>query len=139
RTSTVSELRINDDELIGDEDTMELSLHQTSFQGEEIPPIQFPSIRFNMKLEKGTWRFEEIDFVQRLRLGDPQFAKDAARRQAEESETMAIAAISTVEVAEKKYLKRSPDKQFSCKLTPLHPTSERTAATSVSSSLRLLE
>jgi len=139
RTSTVSELRIDDDELIGDEDTMELSLHQTSFQGEEIPPIQFPSIRINMKLEKGTWRFEEIDFVQRLRLGDPQFARDTARRQAEESEAMAIAAISTIENAEKKYLKRSPDKQFSCQLTQLDPTSERAEGMSVSSSLRIAE
>src|SRR5438132_3840736 len=118
---------------------MELSLHQTSFQGEEILPIQFPSIRLSMKLERGTWRFEELDFVQRLRFGDPQFARDTARRQAEESEAMAIAAISTIENAEKKYLKRSPDKQFSCQLTQLDPTSGRAEGMSVSSSLRIAE
>jgi len=139
QTRSVAELRIDNDDLSGDEDTMELSLHQTSPQGEEVLPIQFPSIRVNMKLEKGTWRFEELDFVQRLRFGDPQFARDTARRQAEESEAMAIAAISTVEVAEKKYLRRSPDKQFSCQLTQLDPTSERAEGMSVSSSLRIAE
>src|SRR5947207_2358802 len=70
QTRSVAELRIDNDDLSGDEDTMELSLHQTSPQGEDILPIQFPSIRVNMKLENGTWRFEEIDFVQRLRFGD---------------------------------------------------------------------
>jgi len=52
-----------------------------------------------MKLEAGTWRFEEVAFVQRLRLGDPQFAKATARQESQQSEYMALAAIGALVTA----------------------------------------
>jgi len=140
RTQVVQELRVDEDDFNGDEATMELSMRQISPQGEDIVPLQFPSIRLHMKLEAGTWRFEEVDFVQRLRLGDPQYAKATARQQSEQSESIAIAAVTELVTAEKDYLRHSPSKEFTCSLEQLTTSAEKAERKSIiDATLRIAE
>jgi len=48
RTQFVQELRVDQDDLNGDEATLELSPHQTSAEGEDAAPLQFPNIRLHI-------------------------------------------------------------------------------------------
>ena len=140
RTQVVQELRVDEDDFKGDEATMELSLHQISAQGEDVVPLQFPSIRLHMKLEAGTWRFQEVDFVQRLRLGDPQFAKATARQQSEQSEAMVVGAISAIAAAEKDFWRQSPSKEYTCSLAQLMPSAEKSETKSlIDATVRIAE
>jgi hypothetical protein len=141
RSQTTAELRIDADDLAGDRDTMELSLHFTGPEGEEdVSSIQVPSIRVDMKQEQGIWRFEEIDFTQKLPLGDPSFVKLTARRQAEEAQFMAIDAVRSVVTSEAEYLRRTGRKEYSCSLSLLAPKSDNSdAARSLNASLRFIE
>jgi hypothetical protein len=140
RTQTVQELRVDQDDLNSDEATMELSLHQTSAEGEDLAALQFPSIRLHMKLEAGIWRFEEVAFVQRLRLGDPQFAKATARQESQQSEYVALAAITTLVTAEKNYLRQSPNKEFTCSVAQLASSAQKSETTSmIDATLRMAE
>lgn len=133
QSGTVAELRIDSDDFAGDEDTMDLSFHIDAPNGVPVMPVQLPSIRVQMKLEAGTWRFEEVDFTERIELGSPAFVKQIARQSAEMTELWATDAVRTVISAEAEVLKSSGGRQYACSLEKLAP------ANSTSDAARMLK
>jgi len=65
------ELRINSEELRGDEDVMELSLHLVRNAIEQEMPV---GLRFvlNLKKQESIWRLDAVTFSATLPLGDPR-------------------------------------------------------------------
>ena len=133
------ELRIDNEDLTGDQDTLDLSLHQNGPEGEVLLPIPAPGITVKMDLEQGIWRFQEIAFTVRMPLGDPAFVKQTMRQDAETTELWVAGALQNVAVAEADYLKRNDGKSFSCSLAELAPPADKSDdVKSLSSSLRFI-
>ena len=76
-----TEITVEADNLTGDEDEIELTLHITR-EGNEQPLPFIPHFTFIMKTEADIWRLNEIRAEVRVPLSDPDFLKNIERQTA---------------------------------------------------------
>jgi len=95
------EVRIENDDLSGDEDTFDLSLHVIR-ENSDQPPEDWEAflsrLTVNMKKQAGIWRLNKIGVGVEFPLGDPEFLKKTVLRGLEQAENKtAVATGSHVE------------------------------------------
>jgi hypothetical protein len=130
------EVHIESDDLSGDSDTIELSLHQFKDGIEkDIPYVMLVSqFSIGMIRQENIWRLNDISFGVKVPLGDPKlidkFAKSVEGERAEttsdaknnESKPMDIpvqSVISFVAFAEANFARMHPETGFTCNLADL--------------------
>lgn len=80
-----TEISVESDNLSGDEDEIELTLHITK-EGNEQPLPFIPHFTFIMKTEAGVWRLNEIRAEVRVPLADPEFLRNIERQNGRQNE-----------------------------------------------------
>ena len=139
------EIHVENDDLNGDEDTLELSLHMVR-ENNDQPPEDWEAFlsRFSVNLKKqaGIWRLNKVGVAVEFPLGDPEFLQktflkemDQATRadvvasaghaepipspEAQEKKMAPQQLLMMVAVAEYSYARQHPDAGFSCSLGDL--------------------
>jgi TonB family protein len=113
------DITVEQDDLSGDEDRIELALHMSRAGKEETLPF-IPRFTFVMKMESDVWRLNEISLGVRLPLADPAFLKALAERQRGQNEQSALISVRSVVFAEQSY--QSAQGGFACTLSSLGNT-----------------
>ncbi len=80
-----TEITVESDNLSGDDDEIELTLHITK-EGNEQPLPFVPHFTFIMKTEADIWRLNEIRAEVRIPLADPEFLKNIERQNGKQNE-----------------------------------------------------
>ena len=130
------EVRVENDDLRGIEDDMQLSFH--IFKDGQEQPIPFlDGITVGMKQQEGVWRLNEISTTVRLRVGDPKFFEEMTKafqepaqapatktkvavKSVEEHPTLPVSSMMTMlAFAEGMYAQQNPDVGFTCNLADL--------------------
>ena len=83
--SEKTEITIEGDNLSGDEDEIQVSLHVTKEGNEQSLPF-IPLFTFIMKTEADVWRLNEIRAEVRIPLADPDFLKNIERENGKQNE-----------------------------------------------------
>jgi type IV pilus assembly protein PilA len=136
KTSEKVEITVENDSLRGDQDDIELSIHNSANgQPHRIPFM--PQITFSLKQEAQIWKLNEISITMRVPLADPDFLKAMADRmsasapstavashagtpaQTAGSDAMVVAAMRTILTAEIAYTSSYPTVGFTCTLSNL--------------------
>lgn len=131
------EVHVDGDDLSGDLDTLQLSVHVFKDGQEQSIPFM-PTIIVGLKQQEKTWRLNEIGGNARLLVGDPRFFTDLLKfQQSDEQEAQrkksseeapekperpklsASAAVSMLGYAEVVYARTNPDAGFTCNLAEL--------------------
>jgi hypothetical protein len=125
------EVLVEQDNLVGEENQIDLSFHMYRSGLEERLPI-IPRLTFMMKPEKGVWRLNEVSFTARMPLGDPDFlkgfVKDLKKKQQSSNESMASWSIRTIISAENAYHAAHSERGYSCSLSELAQSSSEGTA-----------
>lgn len=130
------EVRMENDDLRGTEDDMQLSFH--IFKDGQEQPIPFlDGITIGMKQQEGIWRLNEVSTTVRLKVGDPKFFEEMTKafqepaqapatkttvavKAAEEHPTLPVSSMMTMlAFAEGMYAQQNPDVGFTCNLADL--------------------
>ena len=147
-THSKMEVRIENDDLSGDEDTMELTLHvirESNDQPFEDWEAFFNHLSVNMKKQSGVWRLNKIGVALEFPIGDPEFLKKTVLKQYEQAETKTAVAVGdrvefkneaperTVSpdelvlwgaMIEYNFAQKHPDVGFTCSLSDLTETAQ---------------
>ena len=122
RTREKIEILVEQDNLVGEENQIDLSFHKYRSGLEERLPI-IPRLTFMMKSEKGIWKLNEVSFTARMPLGDPDFVrglvKDLKKKQQSSNEAMASWSIRSIVSAENAYHSKHSERGYTCSLTEL--------------------
>ena len=110
------ELTVEGDNLSGDEDQIEISVHVTKDANEQTLPF-IPRFTFVMKTEADIWRLNEISVTVRIPLADPDFLKTIQQQSNKENEQGAQWGVQNVMGAENSY--HSAHGAYACKLSDL--------------------
>lgn len=110
------ELMVERDDLIGDENQIELSLHLSRNGKEQDLPV-IPRFTFSLGSEADVWKLNEIVVTVRLPLNDPAFLKTIEDKQRSQNEMISMSLLQIVNAAEKNYL--SEQGQYACSLAGL--------------------
>ena len=113
---TKVEIGVERDDLIGDQDEIELSLHIAKDNQEQTLPF-IPRFVFIMKTDADVWRLNEINVNIKVPLADPDFLKSLESKQRAEDEQIAMASMRAVIGAESAY--QSAQSSFACSLAAL--------------------
>jgi TonB family protein len=97
-----TEITVEGDNLSGDEDEIELSLHITK-EGNEQPLPFIPHFTFIMKTEADIWRLNEIRAEVRVPLADPDFLKNIERQNGKQNEQGAELGMRMIIAAQNSY------------------------------------
>ena len=127
------EVLVEQDNLVGEENEIDLSFHiYRSGQEERLPII--PRLTFMMKSEKGIWKLNEVSFTARMPLGDPNFlrgfVKDLKKKQQTTNEAMASWSIRNIVSAEKAFHSAHSEHGYTCSLSELAQASSQEGAES---------
>jgi TonB family protein len=118
--SEKTEVTVERDDLLGDEDQIELALHTTK-NGKEEPLLpQVLRFTLTMKMESGVWRLNEVGAAARFPLADPAFLKAIEEIQLSQNEQIAQWSIRSLVNAEKSY--QAAEGAFACSLSALGST-----------------
>lgn len=125
RTKERLEVIVENDDLAGDEDDVQLGFRMTKAGEEEMAHWFAPRILLHMKQEQGIWRFEEIGFSAKAPIGDEEFL-DAMEKQVKKQQEatrgmMPRFALNAVNAAEAQYLKLHGT--YSCSVAELDAAS----------------
>jgi hypothetical protein len=131
------EVRIEGDDLSGDLDTMQLSIHVLKDNQEQNIPFM-PTVVVGLKLQEKIWRLNEVGGNARLVVGDPRFFTDLLKfQQQDEQETQqrrtsaeptekperpklpASSIVSIMAYAEARYAQENPETGFTCDIADL--------------------
>jgi hypothetical protein len=122
------EILVEQDNLVGDENEIDLSFHMYRSGREERLPI-IPRLTFMMKSEKGIWKLNEVSFTARMPLGDPNFlkgfVKDMKKKQQSSNEAMASSSIRNIVSGENSYHSAHSQRGYTCSLSELVQTSSQ--------------
>ncbi|HZP16891.1 MAG TPA: hypothetical protein VFB00_02925 [Terriglobales bacterium] len=110
------EVTVETDDLVGDEDQIELSVHRSRNGKEESWPV-VPRFTFTMKQDADIWRLNEISVKLRVPLADPEFLKTVEGLQREQNEQMIIWIVRSVNTAETSY--KAAHNSFACSFSAL--------------------
>ncbi len=131
------EVHVDGDDLSGDLDTLQLSIHIFKDGQEQSIPFM-PTIIVGLKQQEKTWRLNEIGGNARLFVGDPRFFTDLLKfQQADEQETQRkksneetqekperpkqpiSTVVSMLGYAEMGYARTNPEMGFTCNMADL--------------------
>jgi type IV pilus assembly protein PilA len=133
------EITVERDDLRGDEDEIELSFHGSKDGETQTAGAKF-GLAFTMKQETGIWRLNEVSVTVAVSLTDPEFLKALATKlkpgiseapasgpstltattaMTTANESMAVAAVRTLNTAEITYAASFPGHGFTCTLSDL--------------------
>jgi hypothetical protein len=142
------EVRVDNDDMAGTEDTLLLSIHAVKDGKEEDPGFGFMSTHFsvNMKQQQNIWRLNKISVGADFPIGDPEFVKQtfmkgkltgasdihvAGDRRADSSAETAQPAnmpphqvLMLLGLAETTFARQHPETGFTCSLTELSEDSK---------------
>ena len=110
------ELTVEGDNLSGDEDQIEISVHVTKDANEQTLPF-IPRFTFVMKTEADIWRLNEISVAVRIPLADPDFLKTIQQQSNKENEQGAQWGVQNIIGAENSY--HSAHGVYGCSLSEL--------------------
>ena len=111
-----TEITVEGDNLSGDEDEIELTLHITK-EGNEQPLPFIPHFTFIMKNEADIWRLNEIRAEVRVPLADPDFLKNIERQNGKQNEQGAQLGMRMIIGAQNSY--RQAHGTYACNLSAL--------------------
>lgn len=111
-----TEITVESDNLSGDEDEIEITLHLTK-EGNEQPLPFIPHFTFIMKTEADIWRLNEIRAEVRVPLADPDFLKNIERQNGKQNEQGAEIAMRVIVAQEAEY--HSAHGTYACSLAGL--------------------
>lgn len=111
-----TEISVESDNLSGDEDQIELTLHVTKAGTEQILPF-IPHFTFVMKTEADVWRLSEVRAEVRVPLEDPDFLKNIERQNGKQNEEGAEAALRVITAAQNSH--HSATGTYACSLSGL--------------------
>lgn len=142
------EVRVDDDDMAGTEDTLSLSLHVLRDGKEEDSGMWMPSSHFsvNMKQQQNIWRLNRISVGADFPVGDPDFIKkaflrndtvlhttgmtaiaggaDSARQQAQAAAMPPEQLVMMLGLAESTFARQHPETGFTCSLAELGETAK---------------
>jgi hypothetical protein len=122
------EVVVEQDNLVGEENEIDLSFHMYRSGREERLPI-IPRLTFMMKPEKGIWKLNEVSFTARMPLGDPNFlkgfVKDMKKKQQSSNEVMASSSIRNIVSSENAYHTAHSERGYTCSLSELAQTNSQ--------------
>jgi len=119
-------LTVEQDDLAGDEDHIELTPHMFKDGKEETLLPIILRLTFSMKMESDVWRLSQVGATFHLPLEDPAFLKGLEEYQLRQSEEMAIWSVRNVVTAEKSH--QSAEGGFACTLSALGSGGQGTGA-----------
>jgi len=111
-----TEITVEGDNLSGEADEIELTLHITK-EGNEQPLPFIPHFTFIMKAEADVWRLNEIRAEVRVPLADPDFLKNIERQNGKQNEQGAQTAMQIIVAEETSY--HSSHGTYACNLSGL--------------------
>jgi TonB family protein len=114
--SEKTEITVESDNLTGDEDEIEVTLHVTKEGNEQSLPF-IPLFTFIMKTEADVWRLNEIRAEVRVPLADPDFLKNIERENGKQNEQGAQTAMRIIIGEETAY--HSSHGTYECSLAGL--------------------
>jgi len=135
RENQTVDITVESDNLSGDEDQIEVALHVTKDEKEQVLPF-VPRFTFVMKTEADVWRLSEISVTLRVPLEDPSFLKTIEQEHAKQSEQMARMNVQIITSAEKTY--QSTHGSYACSVAELAKAKTETDVGGKSMSFPLL-
>ncbi len=115
------EVAVDRDNLMGEADEIELSVHYyKDAQPQSLPIV--PDLIFTLKQEKEIWRLTEITAAAHIPLTDPDYLKGLRKQQDEEIEATVRNRIMMITTAESSYSGKHPDAGYACSLSTLFAT-----------------
>ena len=112
------EVMVERDDLVGEADEIELSLHLYANGRQEALPI-VPRFTFAMKQENDVWKLHEMAVTLRVPLGDADYLKGLQSLQNKALERAATGNLIFIQMAEAAYAKQFPERGYTCKLADL--------------------
>ncbi|HWZ81823.1 MAG TPA: hypothetical protein VNW47_04325 [Terriglobales bacterium] len=112
------EIIVERDDLAGDGDEIELSLHVYR-QGQPEPMPIVPRLVLLLKQEKDIWKLDEITVALHMPLSDPDYVKGLQKITNSGFEASAIGAVQAINTAEISYSASFPERGYACKLAKL--------------------
>jgi hypothetical protein len=113
-----TEVIVERDNLMGESDEIEVSIHMYRDGQPEFLPV-VPRLIFTMTQENEVWRLTEATLAAHVPLTDPDYLKGVRKKEDESNESMASNRVSMIVAAEKGYLTKHPDQGYTCKLADL--------------------
>jgi len=112
------EVIVERDSLLGEEEEIELSFNY--YQGMELQALPVvPRVIFTFKQEKEVWKLTEVTVAAHVPLTDPEYLKGLRKQQNESNQAAAQNRVGVLDMAEKGYATRHPDRGYSCTLATL--------------------
>jgi hypothetical protein len=118
-----TEVTVERDNLMGENDEIEVSIHVYRDGEPEFLPV-IPRLIFTMTQEKDIWRLTEATLAVHVPLTDPDYLKGVRKKEDETNENMASSRVSMIASAEARYVSKYPDRGYSCNLTDLFGKSD---------------
>jgi TonB family protein len=110
------EITVEGDNLSGDGDQIEVALHVTKDEKEQVLPF-VPRFMFTMKTEADVWRLSEISVTLRVPLEDPDFLKTIEQEHTKQAEQTAQLNVRAIISAQTAY--HSTHSAYACSLAEL--------------------
>ena len=113
------EVVVEHDSLLGEDDEIELSIHEYK-EGQPQSLSIVPSLIFTLRQEKEIWRLTEITVAAHVPLTDPDYLRGLRKEQNEANESAAQMRVNMIAAAETGYAAKHPDSGYTCKLSTLY-------------------
>jgi len=112
------EVMVEHDSLAGEEDEIELSVHDYKDGQPQFLPV-VPRLIFSFKQEAEIWRLTEVTVAAHVPLTDPEYLQGVRKQQDESNESAAQNRVAMIITAEKGYAERHPERGYTCSLATL--------------------
>jgi len=112
------EVAVEHDSLYGEQDEIELSIHDFKDGQEDALPV-VPRLIFTLKQENEIWRLTEVTLAAHVPLTDPDYLKGIRKDQDEANERLILMRVNMLVAAEMSYATAHPDRGYSCSLSNL--------------------
>jgi hypothetical protein len=126
RQKVKTEVIVERDNLMGESEEIELSIHVYRDGAPDFLPV-IPRLIFSMTQEKEIWRLTEATLAAHVPLTDPDYLLGIRKQEDETNESMASARISVIASAEARYASNHPDLGYACNLADLFGKGENAA------------
>ncbi len=113
-----TEVDVERDNLMGESEEIEVSIHVYRDGVEEFLPV-IPRLIFSMTQEKEIWKLTEATLAAHVPLTDPDYLKGVRNEENKAAEGMASARVGMIAAAEAQYASSHPDRGYSCDLPAL--------------------
>src|SRR5258708_2915320 len=115
-----TEVTVERDNLMGESDEIEVSIHVYRDGQPEFLPV-IPRLISTMTQEKEVWRLTEATLAAHVPLTSPDYLTGVGKNQDESDENMLSGRMSIIAPTEKTYAAKRSDQGYTCKLADLFP------------------